>query len=118
MPEHRRDWAEAMRVEFHALPTDREALAWATGCVWASYCERIEPMQVFLTSLLRAVIEGLVVAAFILGLLYLPLLWGSKAYVGTLTSCRLRRFRGARRARLMRTLLIPPNNAGAAPFGF
>ncbi|HUO98420.1 MAG TPA: hypothetical protein VMU01_07110, partial [Rhizomicrobium sp.] len=72
MPEHRRDWAEAMRAEFHALPTDREALAWATGCVWASYCERIQPMQAFLKSLLRAFAVWLAIPAFftVLSLLY------------------------------------------------
>jgi hypothetical protein len=75
MPEHRREWAEAMRAELEALPTDREALTWATGCVWASYCERTKLMQIVLKSLLRAVAEGLLVAAFILGLMNLSSLW-------------------------------------------
>lgn len=83
MPEQRRDWAEAMRAEFDALPTDREALAWATGCVWVSYCERIKPMQV-LKSLLRAAAEGLLVGAVILGWMILSPLWGGDSYNGGL----------------------------------
>jgi hypothetical protein len=65
MPPERREWAEAMRAEFAALPQGREALAWAAGCVWASYCERIQPMNVFVKSLLRAAAVWLVVGGFI-----------------------------------------------------
>lgn len=54
MPAGRKDWAEAMRSEFAAITNDREALAWASGCVWASYLERIDPMDVLLKSLVRA----------------------------------------------------------------
>jgi hypothetical protein len=82
MPESRREWAAAMQAEFAALPDGRERLAWAVGCVWASYCERIEVMQVFQKSLLRAAAEGLVVAAFILGSMHLPASWGGNYVVG------------------------------------
>lgn len=65
MPAERCDWAEAMRAEFAVMPTDRDALAWAAGCVWASYCERIDPMNLFLKSLLRALAVWLVVPSFL-----------------------------------------------------
>lgn len=65
MPADRKDWAEAMRAEFAVMPTDRDALAWAGGCVWASYIERIQPMDVLVKSLLRAFAVWLIVLAFV-----------------------------------------------------
>lgn len=65
MPAARKAWADAMRAEFALLPTDREALAWAGGCLWTCYCERISPMQVFLKSLVRAAAVWLVLVAFV-----------------------------------------------------
>ena len=65
MPAERKDWAEAMRAEFSATTTDREALAWASGCVWASYRERIQPMDVLVKSLVRAAAVWLVLFAFV-----------------------------------------------------
>jgi len=64
MPEERREWAAAMAAEMAALPDEGEALAWALGCVWASYLERIDPMDVFVKSLLRAAAVWLVLLAF------------------------------------------------------
>jgi hypothetical protein len=64
MPERRREWAAAMQAEFTALPVGRVRLAWAVGCVWASYCERIQPMDVFVKSLVRAAAALSVVFAF------------------------------------------------------
>lgn len=80
MPEHRREWAAAMQAEFAALPDGRERLAWAVGCVWASYRERIELMDVFVKSLVRAAAEFLAVAVSILGLMW----WSPRGYVGLL----------------------------------
>lgn len=54
MPPRRSDWAEAMRAEFAGIADEAEALAWAGGCVWASYVARIDPMEVFRRSLVRA----------------------------------------------------------------
>ena len=84
MPAEWREWAEAMAAEFDVLPTDREALAWAAGCVLASYRERIKSMGVFLKLSLRAVAEGMVVAAFILGWMLLSPWWGGDTYGGGL----------------------------------
>jgi hypothetical protein len=84
MPEHRREWAAAMQAEFAALPDGRERLAWAVGCVWASYRERIELMDVFVKSLVRAAAEFLAVAATILGLMQMSPLWGGDSYIGGL----------------------------------
>lgn len=80
MPEHRREWAAAMQAEFAALPDGRERLAWAVGCVWASYRERMELMQIFSKSLLRAAAGFLAVAASVLGLMW----WSPRGYVGLL----------------------------------
>jgi hypothetical protein len=44
LPEHRTQWARAMRGEIEHLPHDRHALFWALGCVVASYIERINDM--------------------------------------------------------------------------
>jgi hypothetical protein len=79
MPERLSEWAEAMRAEFDTMPEDREALAWAVGCVWASYRERIELMQIFSKSLLRAAAGFVALAASIHGLI-----WWSPRYVGLL----------------------------------
>ncbi len=59
MPPNRREWAAAMRAEFAMIPDGPEKFAWACGCVWACYQERINPMDVFLKSLVRAAVVWL-----------------------------------------------------------
>lgn len=63
VPPGRSDWAKAMRAEFVGISNASEALRWASGCVWASYVARINPMDVFVKSLIRATVLWLVVFA-------------------------------------------------------
>jgi len=44
MPAERRDWAEAMRAEIDHIETDRAALGFALGCVWASGLQNLRSM--------------------------------------------------------------------------
>lgn len=50
MPAGRRDWGLAMRGELAAIASADDALAFAAGCVWAAYRERISPMRIALLS--------------------------------------------------------------------
>jgi hypothetical protein len=61
MPPGRSDWAQAMRAEFANIPDGSEALRWACGCVWTCYRERINPMEVFRKSFVRAAAVWLVI---------------------------------------------------------
>lgn len=47
MPEPRREWARAMRVELSYIPAPLAAAVFALGCVWASYSQRILQMLIF-----------------------------------------------------------------------
>lgn len=76
MPAERREWTDAMRAEFAAMPEGREALAWAAGCVWASYCERIRPMDVLAKSLLRALAVWLVMAGLLTAVILIQISHG------------------------------------------
>jgi hypothetical protein len=44
LPASRREWGKAMRAELDHLPSDRDALAWAIGCLVAGSKERINAM--------------------------------------------------------------------------
>ena len=44
LPPSRREWGQAMRAELDHLPSDRDALAWAIGCLVAGSKERINVM--------------------------------------------------------------------------
>ncbi len=44
LPRHRADWARAMHHEVEHIPGHSGALAWALGCVVASYMERAKTM--------------------------------------------------------------------------
>src|SRR5215469_349213 len=48
-PSTRDHWAKAMQHELPEIERDREALAWAGGCLYASYVERGRAVAVFLT---------------------------------------------------------------------
>jgi hypothetical protein len=48
MPANRRDWGLAMRTELVAIPSAGEALAFAGGCVWTAYSQRISLMRIAL----------------------------------------------------------------------
>lgn len=48
MPAARRDWSLAMRAELAAIASADDAVAFAAGCVWAAYQERISPMRIAL----------------------------------------------------------------------
>lgn len=64
MPANRRDWGLAMRAELVAIASTRDALAFAAGCVWAAYRERISPMRIaLLTSRLAVAAVSLLTAA-------------------------------------------------------
>jgi len=49
MPASRRDWARGMRAEVAVIEAPTQALAFATGCVWTAYQQRISPMRIALT---------------------------------------------------------------------
>jgi len=64
MPAGRRDWALAMRVELTAIASADDALAFALGCVWTAYRERISPMRIaLLTGRLAVAAVSLLTAA-------------------------------------------------------
>jgi len=65
MPAARRDWAQAMRAELTVITSADDALAFAAGCVWAAYRERISPMRIALLAgrLAVAVVSLLTAAA-------------------------------------------------------
>jgi hypothetical protein len=46
LPAGQRHWAEAMRNELDYLTEDRQALAWASGCLRAGIMERLQSMHV------------------------------------------------------------------------
>ena len=52
-PREREEWAQAMSREVDEIPSDREALRWALGCLQTSCYERLKSMK--LTSRLRIV---------------------------------------------------------------
>ena len=56
LPHTRTSWADAMEQEIHYVEGDREALAWAIGCVVASYLERIVAMDLLHTRAARIVL--------------------------------------------------------------
>lgn len=64
MPAHRRDWGLAMRAELVAIASAGEALAFAAGCVWTAYSQRISPMRLaLLTGRLAVAAVSLLTAA-------------------------------------------------------
>lgn len=65
MPAGRRDWGLAMRAELASIASTDDALAFAAGCVWAAYQERISPMRISLLAsrLVVATISLLTAAA-------------------------------------------------------
>ena len=64
MPAARRDWGLAMRAELTAIASTEDALAFAAGCVWAAYRERISPMKIaLLTGRLAVAAVSLLTAA-------------------------------------------------------
>jgi hypothetical protein len=56
LPAARAPWAEAMRHEVHHIDDGFEALAWAAGCVLASYVERSRAMSVLENGFTRALL--------------------------------------------------------------
>jgi hypothetical protein len=62
LPPHRRDWGEAMRAEFAAIPNPREAFGFALGCLWAALSERITVMK--LITAIGRIGVGLVTLAY------------------------------------------------------
>jgi hypothetical protein len=46
LPRVRADWAKAMCNEVHHISSNRAALTWALGCVFASYKERMRTMMI------------------------------------------------------------------------
>jgi hypothetical protein len=49
LPSARSPWAKAMQHELPQIENDREALTWASGCLFASYVERSRAIAVILT---------------------------------------------------------------------
>jgi hypothetical protein len=45
MPPSRRDWVRGMRAELAHIPAPAAAAAFALGCIWASYTQRIQDMM-------------------------------------------------------------------------
>lgn len=58
MPAHRRDWALGMQAELAAIEPSGPTLAFAVGCAWTAYSQRMSPMRIALFT------ARLVVAAF------------------------------------------------------
>src|SRR4030081_101806 len=44
-PREREEWTQAMCREVEEIPSDREALRWALGCLQASCHERLKTMR-------------------------------------------------------------------------
>jgi len=64
MPDHRRDWALGMQAELAAIDAPGPSLAFAAGCVWAAYQQRISPMRIaLLTGRLAVAVASLLTAA-------------------------------------------------------
>jgi hypothetical protein len=65
MPDRRRDWALGMRAELATIDAPGAALAFAAGCVWAAYQQRMSPMRIalFAARLAVAVVSLLTAAA-------------------------------------------------------
>lgn len=53
LPPGRTRWAAAMEREVHHIDADRQALSWASGCVFAAYAARARAEFFFLPWLLR-----------------------------------------------------------------
>ena len=67
------DWIDAMAAE--ADSAGARSTAWAIGCVWASFKERVRAEGWFIGA-----VTGLPVAAIVLQqLLFFPIVWGSQA---------------------------------------
>lgn len=56
VPATHRHWATAMRNELDYLPSDRAALGWAAGCLWASLMQRLRSISVPDTTSIRVLI--------------------------------------------------------------
>jgi hypothetical protein len=67
LPEHRRDWGDAMAAEVAAIDEPREALQFAVGCLWAAVTERITFMKAFVFAgrLSVGIVTALYGAAFL-----------------------------------------------------
>jgi hypothetical protein len=64
MPAHRRDWAQGMRAELAAIDEAGPALAFAAGCAWTAYQQRMSPMRIALfTARLAVAVVSLLTAA-------------------------------------------------------
>lgn len=48
MPAHRLDWALGMQAELSAIDEAGTALAFAAGCAWTAYRQRMSPMRIAL----------------------------------------------------------------------
>jgi hypothetical protein len=80
LPARRSEWGDAMRAELHHVQSDRHALEWAVGCVFASFIERVRAMNSSRLGVSRwvAVLEWLVCFG------PLTLLWlASVSFMGT-----------------------------------
>jgi len=44
-PHHRSDWAKALANELQHVPSDMDALRWATGALFTAICERMRIMK-------------------------------------------------------------------------
>lgn len=75
MPVHRRDWALGMRAELTAIESPGAALAFAAGCAWTAYRQRMDAVTV-LAFLARL---GTALAAGLFGLLHVTLPWSNLA---------------------------------------
>jgi hypothetical protein len=64
MPAHRRDWALGMQAELAAIEPSGPALAFAAGCAWTAYRQRMSPMRIALfTARLAVAFVSLLAAA-------------------------------------------------------
>ena len=65
MPAARCDWARGMSAELAAIEAPGQALAFAAGCVWTAYQQRMSPMRItLLTARLVVAAVSLLTAAF------------------------------------------------------
>jgi hypothetical protein len=63
MPDRRRDWALGMQAELAAIDAPGAGLAFAAGCVWAAYQQRVSPMRIaLLTGRLAVAVASLLTA--------------------------------------------------------
>jgi hypothetical protein len=64
MPPARRDWALGMQAELAAIEPPGAALAFAAGCAWTAYHQRMSPMRIaLLTARLMVAVVSLLTAA-------------------------------------------------------